>query len=213
MPGQPVVLDTLGGLVATCRPEDVPEGASPRTFDTDYIVGRVIQRAGLQNIYSYPASAFGLNGGGAVSDINTQGNPWITPNNILANDGAFTASTVVSPLTTDQLRITNFNFTLPATSSVLGIEVSVKGYAPGTTLYAQLLKAGVAVGTTYSVTLPTSNTFVTLGTPSEPWGETWDYADVDATNFGVLLWAVASSAATIALDYCEILIYGSEAKT
>src|ERR1700761_9260765 len=96
MPGQPVILDTFGGLVATARPEDIPEGASPRTYDTDFIVGRVIQRAGLQNVYSYESATFGPNGGGTAVDIDTQGNPWINPSNILANDGVFTDSAVVS---------------------------------------------------------------------------------------------------------------------
>src|ERR1700679_309690 len=100
MPGQPVVLDTLGGLVTTARPEDVPEGASPSTYDTDVIVGRVIQRAGQQNVYSYAANTFGPVGGGSAANISTQGNPWINPTNILTN--LFTTSAAVSPLTTDQ---------------------------------------------------------------------------------------------------------------
>src|SRR6185312_3890578 len=213
MPGQPVVLDTLGGLVCTARPEDVPEGASPRTYDTDYIVGRVIQRAGQKNVYSYGSASFGPNGGGAVSDNNTQGNSWTSPTNILANDGVFTTSTVVSPLTTDTLQITEFNLAVPSTSSIGGIEVAVKGYASNAVIYAQLLKAGVAVGNVKSISLPSASGFVTLGGTTDPWGAAWTYSDVDATNFGVLLWATSPTAATIALDYCQITIYGSEGQT
>ncbi len=214
MPGTPVVLDTLGGLACTARPEDLPEGISPRTYDTDYIVGRVIQRAGLQNAYSYGAFVFGPNGGGTATDVDTQSNPWTSPNNILANDGTFTTCTVVSNLTTDTLQIENFNFTLPNTSSVLGIIVAVKGYAvSGVTLNAQLLKGGVAVGDIKTAPLPTFNSFVTLSIPTDTWGTTWLYSDIDATNYGVNIWLTASSAATIALDYAEVTVYGSETLT
>src|ERR1019366_2263300 len=208
MPGQPVVLDTLGGLVATCRPEDVPEGASPRTFDTDYIVGRVIQRAGLQSIYSYAAAnTYGPNGGGTATDLNDQGNPWVNPNNILLSDGSFTDSTAVSPLVTDTLYVTNFNFTVPSSVSIQGILVAVKGYAPGTTVYAQLLKGGVPVGDIYPSVLPTVNASVYFGSDSALWGVTWDYSEIDATGFGVALWAECTAPATVALDYCSIKVY------
>ena len=89
MPGTPVVLDELGGLVATARPEDLPEGASPRTWDTDFMVGRFIQRPGTKNFYTYQGENFGPRGGGSVSDIDTYGAPWANPSNILANDGSY----------------------------------------------------------------------------------------------------------------------------
>ena len=46
-------LDTLGGLITFAAPQDLPEGASPRCWDVDYIVGSVFTRAGLQNVYAY----------------------------------------------------------------------------------------------------------------------------------------------------------------
>jgi hypothetical protein len=213
MPGQPVVLETLGGLVSTARPEDVPEGASPRTYDTDFIVGRVIQRAGQQNVYSYSANFFGPNNPGTAANVATEGNPWLNPDNLLADDGAFATCIVVSPLTTDNLKLTNYNFTAPSTSAITGIEVPVKGYAPNATVFAQLLKAGVAVGAIRSAKLPTTNGVVTLGGPADPWGASWTYSDIDETEFGAVLWVVSASPATIALDGCPIKVYGSEAAT
>ena len=204
----------MGGLVCTARDADIPEGASPRTYDTNYIVGRAIQRAGLQNVYSYAANTFGPNGGGAASSISTEGNPWVSPSHILANDGSYTSSAPVSPLTTDNLQITHFNFTLPSTATIAGIGVSVTGLAPGTTLYAQLLKGGTPVGNVYSGSLPTSEGVVTLGSgTTDLWGESWLYSDVDATNFGILIWAVVGNPATVALDYCPITIYTTGTQT
>lgn len=46
-------LDTFGGLVTNANAIDLPEGASPRTWDTDFIVGSVFTRAGLASVYRY----------------------------------------------------------------------------------------------------------------------------------------------------------------
>src|SRR6185312_6951948 len=101
------------------------EGASPRTYDTDFIVGRVIQRAGERNVYSYQGVFFGPNGGGSAVSVSTEGNPWLNPSNILSEDGKVTSSTVVSSLTTDKLQITQFNLTVPSTSSVSGLKALI----------------------------------------------------------------------------------------
>ena len=49
-------LDSFGGLVTAINPSDLPEGASPRTWDTDFITGSVFTRYGLSSVYSYAAS-------------------------------------------------------------------------------------------------------------------------------------------------------------
>ena len=49
-------LDTMGGLITATNPQDLPEGASPRTWDTDFIVGSVFTRAGLVSVYTYTSS-------------------------------------------------------------------------------------------------------------------------------------------------------------
>lgn len=46
-------LDVMGGLITNVSPEDLPEGASPRTWDTDFIVGSVFTRPGLASVYTY----------------------------------------------------------------------------------------------------------------------------------------------------------------
>ena len=43
----------MGGLVTACNPQDLPEGASPRCYDVDFIVGSCFTRAGLQSVYVY----------------------------------------------------------------------------------------------------------------------------------------------------------------
>lgn len=89
MPGDPVVLDMLGGLVATARPEDIPEGASPRCYDVDFVVGRFTQRPGLSSVYTNVLTEFGPNRPTTATDVDTESMPWTNPTNILLNDGSF----------------------------------------------------------------------------------------------------------------------------
>src|SRR5271154_1145598 len=43
----------MGGLITLADARDLPEGASPRCWDVDFIVGSVFTRPGLQSVYSY----------------------------------------------------------------------------------------------------------------------------------------------------------------
>jgi hypothetical protein len=96
LPGQPVILDTFGGLVATARPEDIPEGASPRTWDTDFVVGRFIQRPGEQSVFTYGGSVFGPNGAASAVDTATGGIAWGNPTNVLLNTGVYATATLAT---------------------------------------------------------------------------------------------------------------------
>ena len=46
-------LDTQGGLITFAKPQDLPEGASPRCWDVDYEVGSVKSRPGLSSFFTY----------------------------------------------------------------------------------------------------------------------------------------------------------------
>src|SRR5882757_5402458 len=96
--GVPVPINSYGGLVTLADPSSVPEGASPRTHDTDFLVGEVHSRPGLTSVYAFEGSHTTANGGGIA--VGT-GVTWSTPDNILANDGAFAttlAGTTSGPL-------------------------------------------------------------------------------------------------------------------
>ena len=97
--GTPVVLSGMGGLVTLAKPESVPEGASPRTYDTDFDVGSEKTRAGLTSVYSFSGGGIGPQGGSSAADVVTTGNTWVNPSNILANDGSFTTSAIDGSVT------------------------------------------------------------------------------------------------------------------
>src|SRR5882757_6292563 len=64
--GAPVPISSYGGLVKPADPSSVPEGASPRTYDTDFLVGEVHSRPGLLSDYAFEGVITAKNGGGAA---------------------------------------------------------------------------------------------------------------------------------------------------
>lgn len=49
---QSAPLDKFLGLITNAGPETLPEGASPLTWDTDFVTGSVFTRPGLANHYT-----------------------------------------------------------------------------------------------------------------------------------------------------------------
>jgi hypothetical protein len=47
-----VVVEVFGGLCSEMAASDLPKGSSPLTYDTDFDVGRVRTRDGLQSVYT-----------------------------------------------------------------------------------------------------------------------------------------------------------------
>ena len=86
-------LDTMGGLITLANPQDLPEGASPRCWDVDFIVGSVFQRYGLSSVFTFSGEFAGPNLGGTATVIDSGGTNWSSPNNILGNTGYASSST------------------------------------------------------------------------------------------------------------------------
>src|ERR1019366_1574678 len=64
-------LDTMAGLVTLADSKDVPEGASPRCWDVEFLVGSVISRPGLSSFFTYATTlsitGFSLGSGGLAT--------------------------------------------------------------------------------------------------------------------------------------------------
>jgi hypothetical protein len=188
---QAVALETYGGLVTLARPENVPEGASPRNHDIDYLVGSAQTRPPLQNVYSFADAETGPNTPDAAVNVAVTGNAWQNPTNVFAGDGSY--ATCACSGGSDALEVTAFGFDLAESVSPTGITVAVTGFtASAVTLTAQLLKNGAPAGVAKTVALPASNGVVILGGPSDRWGTTVDTDDVNNVNFGVRLTASSS---------------------
>jgi len=147
---------------------------------------------------------------------------WAGPNNIKADDGNDTATTILAPppgglAISKGLDCTNFSFSLPPGTTVLGIKV-ILGDAffagPGAiaNISAQLLRAGSVAGSLrFSSTLTNDLAVYTLGGSSDLWGTTWLPSDTNVVNFGVRIIArnTGTAQAAIDLDYLKIVVYFS----
>ena len=147
MPGQPVVLDSMGGLVVTSRPEDIPEGASPRCYDVDFIVGRFMQRPGEQSVFTYKNPIFSTRPGTVATNVVTSVTPWANPGNVLVN-GSGSATATLGSKTLNLVSTEGVSYTDPVTLQTLYyILVTFNGLVP-------------QVGSTYTFSGLTAHTFL-----------------------------------------------------
>jgi hypothetical protein len=191
-------------LVTIADPNSLAEGASPRTWDTDFDVGSVFTRPGTTSVYTYANSSVGPNGGGNATGTS----PWLNPTAILANGGSFASTPVNSGVL---LHVTEFGFNLASTTTVTYISVAVTGYsnASNSIVTAQLLKNGVKVGQPRAVVLGTSNATLNIGEGlTDTWGVNWTYADINNSSFGLVLQGTnaAFKLSTVYLDYVTVTV-------
>lgn len=118
---------------------------------------------------------------------------WTNPGNAQFSDDVYATSSLTGINNISHyLKVTNFGFTIPSTATITGVTVAIERKY---TTFAvvddtiKLVKGGTVVGTNKSAgaTWPTSDTYATFGSSSDLWGTTLTYADVNASNFGVVM--------------------------
>jgi hypothetical protein len=207
----PVPLEAFLGLVTLASPDSLPEGASPRCYDNDYLVGETHLRPGTTSVYTYSGESVGPNGATSVADV-TGPAPWNDMGAVLIGGSGYAScypgtAVVTTPVHglpprqyvpgADPLNITGFGFNLPSTITPTGVILSLNGYATSVvTLSAQLLIAGVAAGVAQTVSVPSSAGTFTLGGLGNSWGAALTAAAANGTEFGVQI--TASSAFPLA---------------
>jgi hypothetical protein len=199
--GVPITLSGMGGLVTLASPDNLPEGASPRTYDTDFDVGSVRSRAGLTSYYNGASESV------TKSPTVANSSTWNTPNNILAHDGSYASISPVNVANT--LTLTAFVESIPDTSSITGSLLTLYGFASAPCdLTAQLLVAGSPVGDIKTVTVPTAVGPFTIGATDDGWNAFLTAAQANGSTFGVQLSAVSTGfdLATVFLDFAELEI-------
>lgn len=158
--------------------------------------------------------------GTIVSDSTIGVVAWTNPGNAASSDDSYAvASSLGSGNTTSEyLLCTNFGFSIPAGATIDGITVAVERSATQANRMndneIKIVKGGTigsenkAIGTSW----PTSDASQSYGGASDLWSETWAYSDINATNFGVVVSAIATAAGsrdaqvdlvTITIDYTE----------
>lgn len=141
--------------------------------------------------------------------------------NALLDDGLYAldtnsgtgTSTSCTSTAKDRHTFSNYGFSIPAGSTIQGIEVKLNSRADSTTgsprFCVQLSWNGGATWTTAitSSTLSTAETFYTLGGVTNTWGRTWTNTDFDNANFRVRLVMVASnSSRDFSLDWVGVQV-------
>ncbi len=164
----------------------------------------------------------GPNNGGTFANDSTVGTvDWSSPSNAQTqNDVYATASLTSSARTSHYLKATNFGFSIASNATIQGIVVEVDRYeSGGSTLRVtdnsiKLVKGGVISGNDKSAGLswPNSdtNTYVSYGGPSDLWGLNWTPADINSSNFGVVISAIKDSTdhdRTAYVDHIRITVY------
>ena len=152
-----VPLSAFLGLYTEASAVDLPEGASPLTWDTDFIVGSALMRPGIQNAYSFAGGGAGPNFCQSGSDVSLGLNPWANPGNITAHDGSYATVTpdqsVVSQKAPSQ--IAGLSWTNPANLTSLSAYATTptgsSNYIVGTTCGFAIPSGAVIKGISVSV--------------------------------------------------------------
>ena len=120
---------------------------------------------------------------------------WSDPGNAEGSDDKYASFGDLNGTTgiyTDYLVATDFNFTIPAASVILGIVVEVEQSDPNgytSDFQVRIVKGGFigsaerAAATAFTAT----DTYLTYGSSSDLWGETWGYKNINDNIFGVAI--------------------------
>ena len=134
------------------------------------------------------------------------------PSNAQFTDASYATSLLLGGQISNYLKVTNFNFGVPSDATVTGVTVSITRHSTvGSTMNddsIKLVKGGTisgndkATGTAWG----TSDATVTYGSSSDLWGLSLAPADINASNFGVVVAATTALAATVDIDSVLISI-------
>lgn len=143
-------LETFSGVTTFAQPHDLPEGASPVTENTDFSIGSVFTRQGLQNPFTYSGN-FVSNGGNEALDFNLNGVPWNNPTNVLLDTGVYataslSAATSITPFPT----MSSSTWTSPGNATSSSVYASVPATSIGNQLRALL--TGTTIPTSAQIT-------------------------------------------------------------
>lgn len=141
------------------------------------------------------------------------------PGNALTNDSAFAVdtnsgngtSTSCTSNAKDKHSFSNYNFSIPGTAVIKGIEVRLDARVDATSgaphICVQISWNGGATWTTakQTSTLSTGETTYVLGTPADTWGRTWSTGDFSNANFRIRVIDVSSNTTRdFSLDYVAV---------
>ena len=160
-----------------------------------------------------------------VEDITTIGTiTWDFPGNAVSNNGLFAEADLSLNGISHYLRATNFGFTIPGGSSIDGILVEILRQEDDSldNIFdnaVRIVKGGIIGSSDKSSTTEwgiNESSYISYGSSTDSWGETWNPSDINASNFGVALSAKAVNGLVFTsaeVDHIRITIYYTQQAT
>jgi uncharacterized repeat protein (TIGR01451 family) len=141
---------------------------------------------------SASAATVGPNNGSSFANDSTIGTiNWSNPSNAQTSNSSRAIASLDDNQVSRYLKATNFGFSVPGGATINGIKVDVQRQAENSNRIkdnsVKIVKGG-NIGTANKANSAdfwgTSDDYITYGSASDLWGETWTPADINATNFG-----------------------------
>lgn len=155
----------------------------------------------------------GPNAGGTFADDATVGTiAIVNAVNAAVSDNTYATAVLALGQISHYLKATNFQFAIPLDATIVGITVSIERSTTVATSITDssvtLVKGGTIGGTDKATGTqwPTSDGVATYGSATDLWGQTWTPADLNASNFGVVIAATAGAAATMQVDQITVTV-------
>jgi len=156
-------------------------------------------------------------GGTFANDATVGGVDWQLLSNAAASDDAYAEAFLFSEIS-HYHKSTNYGFGIPVGAIIDGIEFKLerKKDAGGGGMKDNSIKLvkGGAIGGDDKADLATewttSDLIITYGGPTDKWGRTWTVADINASNFGIVVSVISSGDLNAFLDHTPIKVYYTE---
>jgi hypothetical protein len=140
---------------------------------------------------------------------------WTNPGNVYSSNNTYATATTLAAVMVAK----GFGFTIPASSRIDGIKISVEGKSastyPTTSKYitASPTKDGTTLagnkGSSLSLNWASDTTISWGSSGTDLWGTTWTYSQINSADFGVLLQLSGSEGTgyTRSVDYVSVTVY------
>lgn len=155
----------------------------------------------------------GPNSPGTLADETSVGTvAWSNPTNAAASDNSRASATAIGGATTHYLHCSNFGFSIPLTATIDGITVGIERRDSFEVAYFQevrVIKSLASVGSNLAdpSLFPPADAYATYGDGLEKWGLTWTAAEINATDFGVLISVLLDSPeSTAEIDHVRVTV-------
>lgn len=119
---------------------------------------------------------------------------WATLSNIQTSNDAYSTCSISPALSTQQMNVTAFGFSIPSDATINGITAEYEAKSDDVSdafiseTIIQLMKINVSVGTNKAVnTITQTEQYYSHGGASDLWGTTWTPADINNAGFGLAI--------------------------